>query len=203
MVVLVVVVPALRWLATFWTDYLWFDSVSLNSVWRTAIFTRVGLVVVFSALAFGILWFNLWLTDRLSPRIGLIDATPEEAVVERFQEWVQPRARLLRLGVAAVFGILIGLAAGGWWEHFLLFRESVPFNIDDAQFGNDVSFYVFRLPFIRDVFGWAFQFVVVTALVVAALHYLNGGIRFQGRGQRASAAEKVHPPGPVAVLPVL
>jgi uncharacterized membrane protein (UPF0182 family) len=188
----VLIVPALRWLATFWTDYLWFDSVSLNSVWRTAIFTRVGLVIVASAIAFIVLWVNLWLTDRLSPRLGLVDATPEEAIIERFQEWVEPRVRLLRLGLALAFGILIGLAAGGWWEHFLLFRESVPFGIDDPQFGNDIGFYVFRLPFIRDVFGWAFQFIVVTILVVAALHYLNGGIRFQGRVQRVNPAVKVH-----------
>ncbi|MEE8332058.1 MAG: UPF0182 family protein, partial [Acidimicrobiia bacterium] len=196
-------IPALRWLSTFWTDFLWFDSVQLTSVWRTAILTRIGLVVVASAIAALVLWLNLWLADKLSPRVGLVDATPEEVVVERFQEWVQPRARLLRFGVAILFGILIGLAAGGWWDHYLLLRESVSFGIDDAQFGNDVGFYVFRLPFIRDVFAWAFQLVVITGLIVAALHYLNGGIRVQGQLQRVNAAVKVHLSVVVAVLALL
>ena len=202
-VLLVLGIPALRWLATFWTDYLWFDSVELTSVWRTAIFTRIGLVLVASAVAALVLWLNLWLADKLSPRIGLVDATPEEVVVERFQEWVQPRARLLRVGVAVLFGILIGLAAGGWWDHYLLFKESVSFGIDDPQFGNDVGFYVFRLPFIRDVFAWAFQFIVITGLIVAALHYLNGGIRVQGNLQRVNPAVKVHLSVVVAVLALL
>jgi uncharacterized membrane protein (UPF0182 family) len=202
-ILVVLGVPALRWLATFWTDYLWYDSISLTGVWSTVVFTRVGLVVVASAAAFGVLWLNLWLADRLSPRVGLIDATPEEVVIERFQEWAAPRARLLRVGLAAVFGVLIGLAAGGWWEHFLLFRESGSFGIDDPQFGNDLGFYVFRLPFLRDVFAWAFQFIVVTALVVAGLHYLNGGIRFQDRTQRVSGAVKVHLSVLAAVLALL
>ena len=67
-ILVVLGIPALRWLATFWTDYLWYDSVSLTGVWSTVVFTRVGLVLVTSALAFAVLWLNLWLADRLSRR---------------------------------------------------------------------------------------------------------------------------------------
>ena len=50
--VVVVLLLSLRSIAGFWTDYLWFDSVSLASVWRTLIFSRVVLVVVASIVAF-------------------------------------------------------------------------------------------------------------------------------------------------------
>jgi uncharacterized membrane protein (UPF0182 family) len=203
LVALLVLIPVLRWLATFWTDYLWFDSVGLTDVWRTLIFTRLSLVFAASLVAIGLLWLNLLLADRLSPRTGLMNPTPDEEIVERFQEWVEPRIGRLRLLVAGFFGVLIGLAAGGWWEDFLLFRNSTDFGVTDPVFNNDISFYVFRLPFIRDVYGWTFQFFVVTILIVAALHYLNGGIRFQGEGQGVSGGVKVHLSVLLAILAIL
>jgi len=202
-VVIVVLIPLLRWLATFWTDYLWFDSINLTSVWSTLIWTRVLLVIIFAAVAALLLWLNLILADRLSPRIGLVDPGPEEELVVRFQDWVNPRIGRLRLLVAALFGILIGLAAAGWWEDWLLNQNSVPFGIDDPVFNNDLSLYVFRIPFWRDIFGWGFQLFVVIALVVAALHYLNGGIRVQGSGSRVSSGVKAHLSVLFAILAVL
>jgi hypothetical protein len=48
------------------------------------------------------------------------------------------------------------------------------------------------VPFLRDVSGWAFQLVLVLALVVVAVHYLNGGIRIQGPGAHTSSGAKAH-----------
>ncbi len=203
LVAVLVLIPALRWLATFWTDYLWFDSVDLTSVWTTVVLTRILLAVAASAVAFAVLWLNLVVVDRVSPRIGLLDPTPEEEIVQRFQHWVEPRITWLRLLVAGFFGILIGLAAGGWWEDYLLFQNSVSFGVADPLFDNDISFYVFRLPFLRDLFGWAFQLMVITALVAAVLHYLNGGIRFRSGMQRVGPGVKVHLSVLFAVLAIL
>mgnify|MGYP000656351872 CR=1 FL=1 len=36
-----VLLLSLRGIASFWTDYLWFDSVGFAAVWRTLIFSRV------------------------------------------------------------------------------------------------------------------------------------------------------------------
>ena len=68
-IVVIVLILTLRSAAVFWTDFLWFRSISQTGVWRTLIFTKVWLVVVASLLAFGLFWVNLWLADRLSPRL--------------------------------------------------------------------------------------------------------------------------------------
>ena len=60
----------LRSLATLWTDYLWYSSVDQVGVWSTLVFTRLWLVLAASLLAFGIVWLNLYLVDRISPRRG-------------------------------------------------------------------------------------------------------------------------------------
>ena len=48
---------------------------------------------------------------------------------------------------------------------------------DGFLFGRDVGFYVFKLPFLQFLVGWTFTAVLVTALLTAVAHYLNGGIR--------------------------
>jgi uncharacterized protein len=201
--VLFALLLSLRGLATLWTDYLWFQSVGFGSVWTTLIVNRVLLVVIASIVAFGIMYLNMILADRLAPRTPMAPGSPDEELVERFQEWVSPRLGRFRLAVSGFFGLLIGLGAGTWWEHWLMFRNRQSFAIADPLFGNDVGFYVFQVPFMRDLFGWAFQLVLITTLVVAALHYLNGGVQVQGRGQFVAGGVKVHVSVLLAVVALL
>lgn len=202
-IVLVVVVLSLRGLATFWTDFLWFDSVGFAGVWTTLTFTQVVLVLIATAVAFVLMFLNLVLADRLAPRQSMVAGSPDEEIVERFQAWVSRRVLAFRLAVAGFFGLLIGLGAGAWWEHWLLFRSKQPFDVTDPVFGKDVGFYVFEVPFFRDLIGWGFQFFLITLLVVAALHYLNGGIQVQPRRQMVAPGVKVHLSVLLAILALL
>lgn len=181
-----------RWVATLWTDYLWYEAMGHPQVWTTLVVTRVGLVAVATAVAFGLFLVNLWVVDQLSPRGGFIAGSPDEELLERFQEWMEPRAARVRAGVSAFFGILIGLGAGAWWEDWLRFRHGGAFGIEDPIFGHDVSLYVFDVPLFRDVFGWFFQLLLVLTLIVVAVHYLNGGIAVQRPGGRTNPAVKAH-----------
>jgi len=203
-VVVVLLLLTLRGLATFWTDFLWFQSIDLSSVWWTLLVSRVAPVVATAVFAFLLLWVNLVFIDRISPRFQLIEASPEEEIVQRFQEWVEPRIRRVRLILAALFGVLIGLSTAVWWEDILLFLNSTSFGTTDPVFNRDISFYVFQLPLLRDLYSWAFQLLVLTTIVVAALHYLNGGIRLrQGRAPQVSPGVKAHLSVLVAVLAIL
>lgn len=203
-VVVVLLLLTLRGLATFWTDFLWFRSVDLTSVWSTVLIARVAPVVVASLFAFALLLVNLLMIDRISPRFQLVEPGPEEEIVERFQEWIEPRIRRVRVALAAVFGVLVGLGTAAWWEDLLLYFNRVPFGVTDPIFGNDLSFYVFRLPMFRNLYSWLFQLLVLTLLAVVALHYLNGGIRFrQGRVPQVSPGVKAHLSVLVAVLAIL
>jgi uncharacterized membrane protein (UPF0182 family) len=201
--VLLLLVLSLRGIATFWTDYLWFDSVGFSSVWRTLILSRVLLVLVATVVAFLLLFANLVLADRLSPRTPLVTGGPDEELIRRYQDWVEPRHLKVRLIVAGFFGLLIGLGAGAWWENYLLFVNSETFGLTDPVFGNDIGFYVFRVPLLRDLFGWGFQFFLISTLIVAAAHYLNGGIQIQPGRARVAPGVKVHLSVLLALLALL
>jgi uncharacterized membrane protein (UPF0182 family) len=180
-----------RFFATLWTDFLWYQSIEETGVWRTLIFTRVGLVIVASLIAFGLFWVNLWLVDRLSPRRRVPTGTPEEELLARFQEWIEPRVSRVRLLVSAFFGIMLGLGGSVWWQEWLLFRNGTEFGAADPIFDNDLSLYVFQLPFYNVLFGWFFQLVLVIAVVSASLHYLNGAVEFSFN-RRVQPGVKVH-----------
>lgn len=181
-----------RWLATLWTDYLWYSELGATKVWTTLTFTKVGLVVVASLIAIIAFWINLWIVDRVSPRSLMVSGGPDDELLERYQQWMEPRAFAVRTSFALLFGILIGLGAGAWWQNWLFWRNGVQWGVLDPIYSNDLSRYIFGLPFYRDVFGWLFQLLLVVTLVVAAAHYLNGGIRFGGRSQGTSDGVKVH-----------
>ena len=202
-VVLLFVLMSLRGLATFWTDYLWFDSIGFSAVWTTLVFSKVVLVLLASAAAFTLMFLNLVLADRLAPRQSLVAGSPDEEIVERFQGWVSQRVLKFRLAVSGFFGLLIGLGAGAWWEDWLLYQNRQSFGTTDPVFGNDLGYYIFETPFYRDLFGWGFQFFLITLLVVTALHYLNGGIQVQPRRQRVAPGVKAHLSVLVAIIALL
>ncbi len=199
--VLVALLFSLRGLANFWTDYLWFDSVGFAGVWRTLLFTKIVLAVIGIAVAFGLMLANLWLASRVSPALG--EPGPGEEIVLRYRRWMRSRGWWVLLGVSGFFGLVLGLGAAGWWEDWLLLVNHQSFGVADPAFNRDVGFYVFQVPFWRDLLGWAFQFVIVTLLVVTAFHYLSGNIRVHSRGLRAAPGVKVHLSVLLAVLAVL
>jgi uncharacterized protein len=188
---LVVLALSLRAIATFWTDFLWFDSLELATVWRKLLSAKVTLGVGATLVFFLLLWVNLLVAERLAPKFRLA-AGPEDELLIRYRELVSGRQRLVSLGLALLIAIIPGLSAAGQWQAWLLFRFGGDFGIADPELGTDIGFYVFRLPFLSQVVDWLFGFLLVTTLVVAVVHYLNGAIRLQSMGERVTANAKGH-----------
>ncbi len=177
-------------LARLWTDYLWFVALGEGQVWTTVFFTKVGLAAVFTAIFFAGMWLNLYMADRVAPVFR--PAGPEELVLGRYHDAVGDRTVLVRSGVSGLLALMVGASAASQWQNWLLFNNAVDFGIDDAQFGRDVGFYVFRLPFWSYVVDWSFRALVVMLLFTIGAHYINGGIRLQTTGQMVRPAVKAH-----------
>jgi uncharacterized membrane protein (UPF0182 family) len=84
-----------------------------------------------------------------------------------------------------------------------MFRNQQRFNIADAQFGHDVGFYMFRLPFIAFVIDWLFAALVFITILVVATHVLSGGIIIQPPRPKVRRATKAHVAVLLAVLAVV
>jgi uncharacterized membrane protein (UPF0182 family) len=179
-------------LGTLWTDYLWFDSIGYNDVWQRRWGVTILLGVVGIAVAFLVLWVNLQIVDRLSPRWAPFDLTEEEELVERFREWIAPRVRQVRFWVTAVLAVILGVTVASWRDQAFLFFNSTDFGVVDPVFEQDIGFYLFRVPAWDTLLNWLFNLLVLTVVVVIIAHYFNGGIRFAGRRFTTTRGPKVH-----------
>src|SRR3954453_15992460 len=187
---LFLLITTLRSIASFYTDYLWFQSIGQTGVWRGVLGTKLILAFVFIGIFFALMWVNLMIADRIAPKFR--PSGPEEELIERSHEFVGGRTGLVRFGVSVLFALIAGAPASGQWQEWLLFRNYVPFNIQDPQFHKDVGFYVFQLPFLTFLVGWFFAAFVIVFIVTAVAHYLNGGIRVQTPFQRVTPQVKAH-----------
>ena len=138
-----------RGVATFFTNYLWFDSINLNSVWVKILLTRIGLVGVTSLIAFLFIFINLRLATRATPVMDIFEAFDSEDPLARFRSWVSERFARFRLTGAIALSLFLGGGASSLWEQVLLFLNKEDFNILDPVFGYDVSSYVYGLSLIH------------------------------------------------------
>ena len=194
MVILVAVLVGLflsaRGLASFYTDYLWFDSIGFGTTWRGLLWARFAPAAVFTALFFVLMLVSLTIADRLAPHTRVLG--PEDEMLARYSQTVAPYSGRLRIVVSFIFAILAGGSVAGEWQRWILFTNAQNFGVKDAQFHMDVGFFVFRLPFLTFVFDWLFAGLIIILIVTAIAHYLNGGIRLQTPFQRVTPQVKAH-----------
>ena len=189
-VVAFLLLTSLRSVAGFYTDYLWFNELHFTSVFRGVLVVQVLLALFFTVLFFTILLVNLVIADRIAPRFRPVG--PEDELVQRYREVVGPHANKVRVGVAVLFALFMGVGTRSQWNNWVLFRHNSSFHIKDPQFGRDIGFYVFQLPFIKFVIGWLFAAIIISLIVTIVFHYLNGGIRVQSPVQRVTPQVKAH-----------
>ena len=200
-IVLAVIVIGFVIFTSFYTDWLWFESVAKTEVFTITLTTRLALFASFGLTMAFILAGTLWIAYRFRPRVPLL--TQEQASLERYRMSLDPYRILITTAIAVFIGLLSGISAASEWGTFLRWQNSTDFGITDPQFGLDVSFYTFIYPFLRFVLGFAFTVVILALGLALAAHYLYGGIRLQPPGDRMSRAAQVHLSGLIALLLLL
>lgn len=161
-------------LVSLYVNWLWFESLGQQAVFRTRILAQAGLWLIGFFVTLVVLLIN-W---RVVPQqlIG-----PLRIVVH------SRRGSTLAIGpralnsVVAFLAVLIALAkataVGNRWLAILAFSRGVPFGLTDPLFGLDVSFYVFRLPVYRFLTNWVLTLVALTACGVFLIYALSRQLR--------------------------
>src|SRR6185312_11809341 len=184
-----------------YVDWLWFGELGYRSVFTTQILTRivVGLVggVVMGAVVFGALAIAYRTRPVFVPTNGPNDP------VARYRTAVMARLKLVGIGVPAVIGFFAGIVAQTYWERIQLFLHGGSFGIKDPQFGLDLGFYAFDLPFYSLLLGYLFVATFLALIANLLGHYLFGGIRLSGRSGALSRSARIQLISIVGTLVVL
>lgn len=182
-----------RAIATFFTNYLWFDSVNLNSVWIKILLTKGALVGATSLLAFIFIFTNLRLAVRATPVMDIFDSFESQDPLSRFRAWTNERFLRYRLWGSIGLSLFLGAGASQLWEQVLLFLNQQSFGVTDPVFQADVSRYVFGLPLYRLFVSWGFQLVIFTSLIIVLFFVATGALQLrQGRLPEVSSGAKAH-----------
>lgn len=157
-----------------YTDWLWFQEVGYSGVFTTTIVAKTTLFVVVGLLFFALFYGNARLARRMAPEQA------DRFLMEKFgPEWGMSLQRALNwiiLGGSAFLSLWAGRLAADNWTQWLEFRNAVPFHRADPVFGNDISFYVFRLPFLNSIVTFALGALAITLLAVVVIHVADTAI---------------------------
>ncbi|MEW5988966.1 MAG: UPF0182 family protein, partial [Chloroflexota bacterium] len=156
-----------RWLATIYTEWLWFVSLGYQNVWLKQWGTQAVAFVGPFLVALVVLLLNWRLAAAISARLrpGLRQGTsPLDGVFS-------PTAgRWLLTIVALFFALLLASTTAGRWQSILLYAYRVPFGAQDPVFQRDLSFYLFELPVYRFLQSWLTSLFVIALLGVLTIY---------------------------------
>ncbi len=183
-----------------WTDWMWFQEVGYTTVFGNILRTKIWLFVLFGLGMGGFVGGNLYLAFRLRP---LSRGSSADQVLERYRMLFSPRIGLWTGLVGGLVGLFAGLSGQAHWQQWMLFRNRVEFGAEDPQFRTDIGFYVFDVPFYRYLLDVGFTATALAVIGALAVHYLYGGVRLQGAGDRMSVGARAHLTALVAIFVLL
>jgi len=190
LIVLAVLILAVTLAAQVWTDVLWFDSVGFTKVFWVELWTKLGLFVVCGAITAGVVASSLLVGYRTRPVYPPV--SEEQQNLDHYRELLEPLRKAATIAAPAVLGIFAGSAGASQWQTFLLWVNRVPFGSKDAEFGLDIGFFVFDLPWLRFMVGFFTMTLILGLLAAAVTHYVYGGLQLQTKGERTTTAARVH-----------
>ena len=161
--------------AGFYSDWEWFKVLGRTDVYSKQLILKVTLFLLVGLIAGFFLWLSATLAYRVRPM--QVPQTPADFALARYREALDSFRKVIFIAAPLVFGGLVGISAAGQWKTYLLWQNSQPFNQVDQHFGKDISFYVFELPFLRTVLGFAFTALIASMVINFVIHYLYGGLR--------------------------
>jgi uncharacterized membrane protein (UPF0182 family) len=185
--ILVLLVGA-RLLDTY-VDWLWFGEVGFRSVFTTQLVTRVILFFSIALLVGGLLALSLTVAYRSRP--VFVPVSGADDPLARYRSTIVQRVRLFGIGIPLVVGLIAGATGQSDWQPVQLMLHGTSFGQTDPEFGKDIGFYAFTLPFIGWLITWLYVSVIIALIGAVVTHYVFGGIRLGAKSESFSVPARV------------
>ncbi|GAB2817029.1 UPF0182 family protein [Alpinimonas psychrophila] len=184
--VLVVLLIAFFVFASVYSEVLWFEQLGFLNVLLTQWFASAGFFVAgFIAMAVPV-WLSIEIAYRRRPVYARLSSQ-----LDRYQEIIEPLRRLLTFGVPALLGLFAGISTATRWQTTMLYVNSTPTGTVDPQFGLDISFFLFELPFYQAVIGLFSAIILLSAIAALLTSYVYGSISVAKRELRVAKAARI------------
>ena len=172
-------------------DWFWFQEVGYTTVFSITVAARFGAALLFGVAFFLITYTNLFLAIRLSAKADF--SAPEHGIPLPLAGIDPAQVRRWALALCLIMSLFAALRGASQGEAILRFYNGASFGVNDPLFQRDIGFYVFHLPLLKYIYGWAMA-VSVLALILTALLYLvrQSFLWIPPRTLRVSPAARSH-----------
>ncbi|MEP6492073.1 MAG: UPF0182 family protein [bacterium] len=160
------------WLASFATDWLWYNEIHFQSVFLTSLIARALLFLIAGAVAFAFVYGNVrWVRHGSA-------GVPALFIDRGGGERIDVSGLIPRLSfvVASIVAFVTALVASGQWMPVLVALHAVPVGEADPLFGRDIGFYLFRLPAISAALSALVVLTVLSFIAAAFLYAIRGAV---------------------------
>jgi len=174
-VFLVVSFIVLSLLKTIYTDWIWFNSMGFQGVYRKVLVTKILLFIIGFFLTFILIGTTLFFANKNTK--GNIRST----ITVLLENLINKTVIAGTILVSLVLAIIMGVTVSSKWELFLRFTNAESFGLLDPLYKRDVSFFIFELPAYSFIQGWMLAllvFCLVLTLIMAFVNYSLRGVVF-------------------------
>jgi len=175
--------------SSYYTDFLWFSQLGFSKVYTTQIIAQVG-VFLAAAVAMGLITgLSLLVAYRNRPVYAKLADSAN--LFEQYRQILVQARRAILIGIPIVLSVFAGVAASSGWAEVLTFLNRTASGTKDPQFGLDVSFYLFELPFYRSLVTFLSAALLLAFVLSAVVLVVFGSVKFSGRSTSISSAARV------------
>ncbi len=169
----------------YYTEWLWFKSINVQTVFQTIILNKIILYVIVFLLTFLVFFVNLLLTRKNAketpPRPQETEDGREIIYLDEQQPQHSPWSELISskwgkwiFFAFSLFGaFIVSSVAADNWLVVQQFFNKVSFSISDPIFQKDLGFYFFDLTFFQFAYSLLMTTLVLTTIIVGVVYVLN------------------------------
>jgi uncharacterized membrane protein (UPF0182 family) len=167
-------------------NYLWFDAFGLNGIWIKELQSKF---LVFG-FGFGIalLWLITHVTianrnckkntseknNPIQTGIPLLDQffsqLQQNVSQSQLSKLSRKAYRILKVVAVIMISLFFGMLAKSHWDIVILFFNQSPFGTLDPIFNQDISFYLFSIPFFKAIQGWSLTLITISLIAIFCLY---------------------------------
>ena len=182
--VLVIIAMLFLTMIQFITDFLWFKEMGYVDVFFKELTTQLKVGIPTFVVVSGLVW--VYLTHLRKSYFAKI-ASSEDTNIKKLKKTT--------VLLAAIFGaISTFMAVSQLWFEFLKFANSTSFDITDPIFNVDISFYIFKLEFLKQLneilIGVIIGFVALTIVYYIILMTMRTPDVFKEEAPQPDPAEE-------------
>lgn len=154
--VLFLVIVFFTSIVSYLIDYQWFSELNFQEVFFKKLVTQVQFFVPAFIILFIILFSYMKIINAHSEKKSGIGVSAKAR-----------KTRNLIFGlISAVIAFIFSIVfVSEIWYNFLIYINKTPFNLADPIFNKDISFYIFDLPFLNNMYSFLLGFVFVLFIV--------------------------------------